>query len=76
MSGTNGSVRIKVDLDKATMPLWLSKIPWKVQEAKVTVTTKAEKSFPLDTLLASPAHNLRRLRIKLAKPRALHCTKL
>ena len=76
MSGTNGSVRIKVDLDKATMPLWLSKIPWKVQEAKVTVTTKAEKSFPLDTLLASPAHNLRRLRIKLAKPRALRRTKL
>ena len=72
MSRTNCSVQVKVDLDRAIMPLWLYKIPWKVQEANVTATTKSGKSFPLDTLLASPAHNLQRLCIELTKPRALH----
>ena len=76
MSGLNESVRVKVDLDKATMPLWLSKIPWKVHEAKVSVTTKLGKPFALDTLFASPAHSLQRLCIKLTKPRALHCVRL
>ena len=76
MSGKNGTVRIEVDLDKATMPLWLSKIPWKVQEAKINVTTKSGKPFALDTLLASPAHHLQRLHVKLTKPRALRSTTL
>ena len=76
MSGLNGSVQVRVDLDKATMPLWLSKIPWRVQEAKITATTKLEKPFALDTLFASPSHNLQRLRIELTKPRALHHTSL
>ena len=74
MSGVNGTGWVKVDLDQATLPLWLSRIPWKVQEANVTVTTKSGKSFALDTLFASPAHNLRRLRIELTKPRASHRT--
>jgi len=77
MSGVKGCVvQVRVDLDKATMPLWLSRIRWKVQEASVTATTKSGKPFALDTLFASPAHNLRRLRIELTKPRALHRTSL
>ena len=75
MSGVNGRVEVKVDLDRATMPLWLSRIPWKVQEANVTATTKSGEPFALDTLFASPAHNLQRLRIELTKPRALHRTR-
>ena len=74
MSGVNGSVRVAVDLDKATMPLWLSRIPWKVREATVTVTTKSGKPFALDTILACPAHNIQRLEIELAKSRALRHT--
>lgn len=69
MSRVNGSVRVTVDLDKATMPLWLSRIPWKVQTADVTVTTKLGKPFALDTLFASPAHDLQQLHIELTKPR-------
>ena len=76
MSGVNGSVEVKLDLDKATLPLWLSRIPWKVQEATVVATTKSEKPFALDTLFASPAHTLRRLCIELTKPRASHRTSL
>jgi len=74
MSGINGSVQVRVDLDKATMPLWLSKIPWKVQEAAVAATSKSGKPFALDTLFASPTHNLQRLCIELSKPRASHRT--
>lgn len=74
LSGSNGSCRVAVDLDKATMPLWLSKIPWVVQGVEVTVTTKLGKPFALDALFASPAHNLLRLHIELATPCALHST--
>lgn len=76
ISGVSRSVRVTVDLDKAAMPLWLSKISWKVQEANVTVTTKGGKPFALDTLLACPAHNLQQLQIELTKPRALRHTRL
>ena len=75
VSGMNGSVRVTVDVDKATMPLWLSRIPWKVQVANVTVTTKSGKPFALDTLFASPAHNLQQLHIELTQPRALRHTR-
>ena len=75
MSGVNGGLcRVTVDLDRAAVPLWLSKVPWKIREADVIVTTKSQKTFAVDTLFASPRHNLQRLRIELAKPRALHCT--
>ncbi|KAF9644336.1 hypothetical protein BDM02DRAFT_3122072 [Thelephora ganbajun] len=70
MSGVNGSVQVRVDLDKATMPLWLSRISWKVQEAHIVATTKIGKPFALDTLFASPAHNLQLLCIELTKPQA------
>ena len=76
MSGVGCGVQIRVDLDRATMPLWLSRIPWKVQEANVTATTKSGKPFALDTLLASPAHKLQRLSIELTKPRASHNNRL
>ena len=69
MSGVDGSVRVKVDSDNAAMPFWLSKIPWKVQEANVTVTAKSGRPFALDTLFTSPAHNLQHLCIEVAKPR-------
>jgi hypothetical protein len=72
ISGVNGSVQAQVDLDNATMPLWLSRIPWKVREARVAATTKSGVPFALDTLFSSPAHNLQRLDIELTKPRALH----
>ena len=70
MSGAGCSVQVKVDLDTATMPLWLSRIRWKVQEANVAATTKSGKALALNTILASPAHDLQRLCIELAKPRA------
>lgn len=76
MSGVNSSVEVKLDLDKATMPLWLSRIPWKVQEAAIAATTKSGKPFTLDTLFASPVHNLQRLCIELTKPRASHRSRL
>ena len=75
MSGANGSVQVTVDLDKAAMPLWLSRIPWKVQEANVTATSKSGKPFALNTLLACPAHDIQRLYIDLANPRAFNRTR-
>lgn len=75
MSGVDCSVQVKVDLDRATMPLWLSRIPWKVREANVTGTTKLGKPFALDTLFSSPAHNLQRLCIEPTKPRESHHTR-
>ena len=74
VNGVNGSVRVSVDLDKAAMPLWLSRLPWKIQEADIAITSKSGKPFALDTLFASPAHNLQRLHIELTKPRALNPT--
>jgi hypothetical protein len=76
MSGVNGSVQVTVNLDKAAMPLWLSRIPWKVQEANVIVTSNLRKPFALDALLASPTHDIQRLCIELTKPRALRHTRL
>jgi len=76
MSGVDCSVQVRVDLDRATMPLWLSRIPWKVREANVTATTKLGKPFAFDTLFASPAHDLQRLCIELTKPRESHRTRI
>ena len=76
MSGVDCSVQVNVDLDRATLPLWLSKIPWKVREANVTATTRSGKLFALDTLFASPAHNLQRLYIEPTKPRESYRTRL
>ena len=70
MSGAGCSVQVKVDLDTATMPLWLSRIRWKVQEANIAATTKSGKALALNTILASPTHNLRHLCIEMTKPRA------
>lgn len=70
MSGVGCSVQVKVDLDTATIPLWLSRIRWKVLEANIAATTKSGKALALNTILASPAHNLQRLCIEVTKPRA------
>jgi len=70
MSGAGCSVQVKVDLDTATIPLWLSRIRWKVQEANIAATAGSGKALALNTILASPAHNLRRLCIELAKPQS------
>lgn len=76
VSGKNGRARVTMDLDKAAMPMWLSRIPWRVQEADITVTTKLGKLFALNTILAPPVHDLQRLQIKLDKPGALHHSRL
>jgi hypothetical protein len=69
VGGVAGWCRVAVDLDKAAIPAWISKVPWKVKEAEVVVTTKLNNQFAVDELFAAPGHDLQRLCIELTKPR-------